>query len=54
MHPQIQWTETAGYKYGGVYRSPSPAPLMDVNMLVLLPGRERTATEYGKLFPRQG
>ena len=22
MHPQIQWTETAGFKYGGVYRSP--------------------------------
>ena len=22
MHPRIQWTETAGYKYGGVYRSP--------------------------------
>jgi ketosteroid isomerase-like protein len=22
MHPQIQWTNTAGYKYGGVYRSP--------------------------------
>lgn len=22
MHPQIQWSETAGYKYGGVYRSP--------------------------------
>ena len=22
MHPQIQWTETAGYKYGGVFRSP--------------------------------
>jgi ketosteroid isomerase-like protein len=22
MHPQIQWTETAGYKYGGVYPSP--------------------------------
>ncbi len=22
MHPQIHWTETAGYKYGGVYRSP--------------------------------
>lgn len=22
MHPQIQWTETAGYKYGGVYQSP--------------------------------
>jgi len=22
MHPQIQWTVSAGYKYGGVYRSP--------------------------------
>ncbi len=22
MHQQIQWTETAGFKYGGVYRSP--------------------------------
>jgi len=22
MHPQIQWTETAGFKYGGVYSSP--------------------------------
>lgn len=22
MHPQIQWTETAGFKYGGIYRSP--------------------------------
>ena len=22
MHPQIQWSETAGFKYGGVYRSP--------------------------------
>jgi len=22
MHPQIQWTQTAGYKYSGVYRSP--------------------------------
>lgn len=22
MHPQIQWTETAGYKYGGVYAGP--------------------------------
>jgi len=22
MHPQIQWTQTAGYKLGGVYRSP--------------------------------
>ena len=22
MHPQIHWTETAGFKYGGIYRSP--------------------------------
>ena len=22
MHPQIQWTVSTGYKYGGVYRSP--------------------------------
>jgi ketosteroid isomerase-like protein len=22
MHPQINWTETAGYKYGGVYHGP--------------------------------
>jgi ketosteroid isomerase-like protein len=22
MHPQIQWTETAGYAFGGVFRSP--------------------------------
>jgi hypothetical protein len=34
--------------------SPSPAHLMDVNMLVLLPGKERTATEYGKLLAAAG
>ena len=22
MHPQVQWTVSAGYKYGGIYRSP--------------------------------
>lgn len=22
MHPQVQWTTTAGFKYGGIYRSP--------------------------------
>ncbi len=22
MHPQIQWTQTAGYEFSGVYRSP--------------------------------
>jgi len=33
---------------------PSPAHMMDVNMLVMLPGKERTATEYGKLFAAAG
>jgi hypothetical protein len=33
---------------------PSPAHLMDINMLVLLPGKERTATEYGQLFAAAG
>jgi ketosteroid isomerase-like protein len=22
MHPQVQWTVSAGYKYGGIYRGP--------------------------------
>lgn len=34
--------------------SPSPAALMDVNMLVLVPGRERTAREYGALLDGAG
>ncbi|MFT3840153.1 MAG: methyltransferase [Myxococcaceae bacterium] len=34
--------------------SPSPAQLMDLNMLVMLPGRERTAKEYGALFAQAG
>lgn len=34
--------------------TPSAAHLMDVNMLVLLPGKERTATEYSKLFAAAG
>jgi precorrin-6B methylase 2 len=33
---------------------PCGAHLTDVNMLVLLPGRERTATEYGQLFAAAG
>jgi len=33
---------------------PCGANLTDVNMLVLLPGRERTATEYGQLFTTAG
>jgi O-methyltransferase domain len=30
------------------------APLLDLNMLVQLPGRERTAREYGDLLARAG
>jgi hypothetical protein len=33
---------------------PSPAPLLDLNMLVLLTGKERTADEYGALFAQAG
>jgi hypothetical protein len=29
---------------------PGPAPLMDMNMMVMLGGRERSETEYGQLF----
>jgi hypothetical protein len=34
--------------------SPSAAPLMDLNMMVLLPGRERTAGQYGELLSATG
>ena len=33
---------------------PSYAPLSDLNMLVLLPGRERTASQYGALAEAAG
>jgi hypothetical protein len=33
---------------------PSPAPLLDLNMLVMLTGKERTTAEYGELFARAG
>lgn len=33
---------------------PSPAPLLDLNMLVMLTGKERTAEEFGELFARAG
>jgi len=33
---------------------PSPAALMDLNMLVMLPGRERTRAEYEALFASAG
>jgi hypothetical protein len=33
---------------------PSPAPLLDLNMLVMLTGKERTADEFGALFAEAG
>lgn len=33
---------------------PSPAPLLDLNMLVMLSGRERSAEEFGALFAKAG
>ena len=33
---------------------PSPVPLMDMNMLVMLGGRERTSAEFGALLGRCG
>ena len=33
---------------------PSPAPLLDLNMLVMLTGKERTAEEFGALFEKAG
>jgi hypothetical protein len=33
---------------------PSPAPLLDVNMLVMLTGKERTPDEYAALFAASG
>jgi hypothetical protein len=33
---------------------PSPAQLMDLNMLVMLSGRERTEREYAELFAIAG
>lgn len=33
---------------------PSPAPLLDLNMMVMLTGRERTGEEYGALFAKAG
>jgi hypothetical protein len=33
---------------------PDPAKWMDLNMLALLPGRERTAAEFEELYARAG
>ena len=33
---------------------PGPAPLMDVNMMVMLGGQERNETEYSHLFAAAG
>jgi len=38
----------------GAEGAPSPAPLLDLNMLVLLSGKERTIAEFGALFERAG
>ena len=38
----------------GAIGQPGPAPLMDVNMMVMLGGRERSETEYGQLFAAAG
>ena len=34
--------------------APTYAPLMDINMLVMLPGRERTVDEYRSLLAEAG
>jgi hypothetical protein len=34
--------------------TPSAAQLMDLNMLAMLPGKERSAREYGELFSSAG
>lgn len=33
---------------------PDPAKWMDLNMLVMLTGRERTEVEFGELYTRAG
>ncbi len=33
---------------------PSPAPLLDLNMLVMLTGKERTTEEFAALFAQSG
>jgi hypothetical protein len=33
---------------------PSPAPLLDLNMLVMVSGKERTADDFGALFAKAG
>ena len=34
--------------------TPGPAQMMDLNMMVMLGGRERTEAEYGALLARAG
>jgi hypothetical protein len=38
----------------GAVGEPGFGPLVDLNMLVLNPGRERSADEYGRLFDQAG
>lgn len=39
---------------GGHGDPPGPAPFLDLNMMVLLPGRERTVAEFAALFESAG
>lgn len=39
---------------GGLADPPSPAPFLDLNMMVLMPGRERTVAEFAALFAAAG
>ncbi len=39
---------------GGLTDPPGPAPFLDLNMMVLLPGRERTIAQYAALFTAAG
>jgi len=38
----------------GEIGEPGPAPFMDLNMMVMLPGRERSLSEYRALLKRAG
>ena len=39
---------------GGLSDPPGPAPFLDLNMMVLLPGRERTVPQFAALFAAAG
>jgi hypothetical protein len=45
------WGNRANYR---AIDEPGLAPMMDVNMMVMLAGRERSLAEYGDLFEASG